>query len=90
MAYGDYDGPDKPDKGKEGGPCNRTRCQASPANWYNHGSHSWYCAECRSDIEFDPFNHSGWLKDHQPKCGHPMFETREMMDSRSARENAKS
>lgn len=24
MAYGDYNGPNKPDKGQEGGSCNRT------------------------------------------------------------------
>jgi hypothetical protein len=47
MAYGDYDGPNKPDKGKEGGSCNRTRCQAAPALHYNHGSNSWYCRDCR-------------------------------------------
>ena len=83
MAYGDYDGPNKPDKGLEGGSCNRTRCQASPARWYNHGSHSWYCDDCRRDIEFDPCNHKDWELNYKPKCGHPMFETREMMDQRS-------
>lgn len=89
MAYGDYDGPNKPDKGKEGGSCNRTRCQASPANWYNHCSYSWYCVECRTDIEFDPFNHRDWNLNYKPKCGHPMFETRAMMDERSATEAGK-
>lgn len=28
MAYGDYVGPGKPNKGAEGGACNRQRCQA--------------------------------------------------------------
>lgn len=84
MAYGDYDGPDKADKGKENGSCNRGRCQAADAIWFNHGSLSWYCADCRENIEFDPFNLRGWRLDHEPKCGHPMFETREMMEARLA------
>ena len=25
MAYGDYNGPNKPDKGREGGSCNRMK-----------------------------------------------------------------
>lgn len=82
MPYGSYNGPNKADKGKEGGSCNRTLCQDSPANWFNHGSYSWYCASCRRDIEFDRFNLRNWQQNHQPKCGHPMFETREMMDER--------
>ena len=82
MAYGDYSGPDKPDKGQEGGSCNRTLCQASRAIWYNHGSHSWYCADCRTDIEFDSFNWRDWQTNHKPTCGHPMFETRKMIEDR--------
>lgn len=84
MAYGDYDGPDKEDKGKEGGSCNRSRCQTSPAIWYNHGSYSWYCADCRRTIEFDSFNKRHWDRDWLPRVGHPQFETREMMDARNA------
>ncbi|WP_339934547.1 hypothetical protein [Vreelandella glaciei] len=82
MAYGDYDGPNKPGKGKEGGSCNRTRCQISPADWFNHGSRSWYCADCRRDIEFDPVNSRDWQANFLPVVGHPMFETREIMDER--------
>ena len=82
MAYGDYDGPNKPDKGKENGSCNRTRCQCSPASWYNHGSYSWYCDDCRNQIQFDHINLRGWEKDFG-HLGHPMFETREMIDARS-------
>ncbi|MBY3263824.1 hypothetical protein HFO15_19550 [Rhizobium laguerreae] len=82
MAYGDYDGPNKPDKGHEGGSCNRTRCQANPARWYNHGSYSWYCDSCRYQIEFDGFNLRDWQTHYQPRLKHPMFETREMMDAR--------
>lgn len=82
MAYGDYDGPNKPDKGLEGGSCNRTRCQSAPALWYNHGSHSWYCEDCRHDIEFDVVNLYDWKMRWWPKLRHPMFETREMMDAR--------
>lgn len=82
MAYGDYEGPNKPDKGHEDGSCNRTRCQASPAAWYNHGSYSWYCADCKRDIGDDHVNKRGWERDWQPKVGHPQFETRAMMTAR--------
>jgi hypothetical protein len=84
MAYGDLPigAPHKPNKGKEGGACNRERCQAEPANWYNHGSYSWYCDQCRRDIQFDKFNLNHWQQRWQPECGHPQFETREMMNAR--------
>jgi hypothetical protein len=84
MAYGDYDGPNKPDKGHEGGSCNRTRCQASPALWWNHGSHSWYCHDCAIAIGQDHVNLRHWNADWLPKCGHPQFETREQMNARKA------
>lgn len=84
MAYGDYDGPDKPNKGLEGGACNRQRCQSEPADWYNHGSERWYCRSCRHEIEFDPFNLRDWKENWLPHKGHPMFETRAMMDERTA------
>lgn len=80
MAYGDYDGPNKPDKGVEGGSCNRTRCQCSPAIWYNHGSFSWYCEECKDQI-YDAVGQRFWRQDF-PNAKHPMFETREMMTTR--------
>ncbi len=80
MAYGDYDGPNKADKGVEGGSCNRTRCQASPALWYNHGSRSWYCASCKDQIG-DPIGLRYFAQDF-PNAKHPMFETREMMKVR--------
>ena len=81
MTYGDYTGPDKHDKGKEGGSCNRTLCQAPGATWFNHGSRSWYCADCRRDIE--RANRRDWDANFRPDAGHPMFETREMIQSRS-------
>ena len=85
MAYGDlpHDAPCKPNKGKEGGACNRLRCQAEPADWYNHGSHSWYCGDCRDDIGGDEFNLRNWQMNWQPKLGHPQFETRAQMDARA-------
>lgn len=43
--YG-YEGPQKPDKGRKGGSCNRTACQRPGAYWYNRGSMSWYCTNC--------------------------------------------
>lgn len=82
MAYGDYDGDDKPNKGQEGGACNRGRCQAEPAVWYNHGSLSWYCADCARDIGQDAFNLRDWNANWLPRLGHPMFETRDMMLAR--------
>jgi hypothetical protein len=80
MAYGDYYGPNKPDKGKEGGSCNRTLCQAPNADWYNHGSYSWYCEGCKDQI-YDFQGKMLWQRDFS-NAGHPMFETREMMTSR--------
>lgn len=88
MAYGDYFGPDKLDKGKENGSCNRSLCQSSPANWYNHGSFAWYCADCARDIGMDHINLRGWKRDFEPRVGHPQFETRAMMDERKAKATA--
>lgn len=84
MPFGDLslDAPHKEDKGIEGGSCNVTSCQAPNAIWFNHGSHAWYCSECRDWIEKDPVNSANWEYRHYPQCGHPMFETREMMDDR--------
>lgn len=84
MSFGDYWGPDKDDKGQEGGSCNRSRCQDSPAIWYNHGSHAWYCEDCREDIEFDTFNKNYWDTHMLDLLGYPMFETREMITARKA------
>jgi hypothetical protein len=88
MAYGDLPigAPHKPNKGREGGACNRERCQSEPANWWNHGSHSWYCDDCRIAIQFDRINLLGWQTRHQPECGHPQFETRAMMNERKAKQ----
>jgi hypothetical protein len=84
MAYGDLsiDAPEKPNKGQEGGACNRRACQAEPALWWNHGSHSWYCEDCKQDIGGDIVNMWEWDTRWLPTCGHPQFETREMMDAR--------
>jgi len=88
MAYGDYSGPDKPSKGHEGGACNRQRCQAEPAIWWNHGSHSWYCADCARDIGQDVVNARNWPFDFQRLFPgrelHPMFETSAMIAARKA------
>lgn len=46
MAYGDYSGPKKADKGKKGGSCNVTSCQKPGAN-YLHQNGNYYCIECR-------------------------------------------
>lgn len=83
MAYGDLplDAPLKPNKGLEGGACNRQSCQAEPALHYNHGMDKWYCGDCARDIGEDWVNRRGWvLSEYYP--GHPQFETREQMDAR--------
>lgn len=80
MTYGNYKGPDKADKGQEDGSCNRTLCQDFPANWYNHGSMSWYCRSCMMDLVLA--NDRDWQRDFYPRLKHPMFETRKMMDDR--------
>lgn len=36
----------KPDKGLFKGSCNRTACQAAGAQFYNHGTYKYYCADC--------------------------------------------
>lgn len=84
MAYGDLplDAPLKPNKGMEGGACNRQSCQAEPANYYNHGMLKWYCEDCADQIGNDAVNHRHWMTDWFPSCGHPQFETREQMNAR--------
>lgn len=86
MAFGDLsmDAPLKPNKGKEGGACNRQSCQAEPALFWNHGSHSWYCGDCARDIGEDVVNKRDWELRWRPKLGHAMFETREEIDAREA------
>jgi hypothetical protein len=88
VAFGELplDAPLKPNKGKEGGACNRRSCQKEPALWYNHGSYAWYCDECRRDIQFDPVNHRDWELRWKPECGHDQFETRQMIIEREAKE----
>jgi hypothetical protein len=82
-GYGTYRGPNKLDKGQEDGSCNRTSCQCSGARWYNHGSRKWYCEVCANDIGQDGFNLRDWEANYQPQLGHPMFETRSMMNRRA-------
>lgn len=50
MAYGDYSGPDKSDKGKENGSCNRQACQAPNAIYFNQSTERYYCRDCARDI----------------------------------------
>ena len=85
MAYGDLslDAPLKPNKGHEGGACNRRSCQVEPALHYNHGSDSWYCEQCAHDIGQDAVNLRDWNLNWFPKLGHAMFETREEMNARA-------
>lgn len=90
MSYGDlpHDAFEKPNKGLENGACNRRACQAEPAIFYNHGSHSWYCADCARDIGGDVVNARNWPLDFPrlfpDRQLHPMLETREQMSARGA------
>lgn len=87
MAFMDLplDAPEKSNKGKEGGACNRRSCQAEPALHYNHGSYAWYCGDCARAIGDDRVNRSDWAANFYPKLGHPQFETREQIDAREAK-----
>lgn len=87
MAYGDLslDAPLKPNKGLEGGACNRQSCQAEPALYYNHGSGAWYCVDCKRDIGEDWVNKRSWELTQRLTLGHAMFETREEIDARKAK-----
>jgi hypothetical protein len=86
MSYGDLplDAPLKPNKGHEGGACNRRSCQAEPALYYNHGSHAWYCHDCAIAIGQDHVNKWDWEARWKPECGHDQFETRQQIDARRA------
>lgn len=46
------------DKGEYGGSCNITACQRpNSALWYNHSTRRFYCQECATTLNNDPFNH---------------------------------
>lgn len=48
-SYGEK--PLSPDKGKEGGSCNRRACQAPHSAFcYNRVMDAWYCRECANAI----------------------------------------
>jgi hypothetical protein len=89
---GNYTGPDKIDKGREGGSCNQSYCQDSPADYYNHYSGawyyneysgSWYCENCRRQIAIvNKSNYNDWKDNYYPNCKHPMFETRAEINAR--------
>jgi hypothetical protein len=42
--------PNKPDKGKMNGSCNRTACQRPGANWFNTSTRVYYCEPCARGI----------------------------------------
>jgi hypothetical protein len=50
--YGNYIGPNKPDKGEKNGSCNITRCQRPGATFYNKGMSRWYCPSCAREINW--------------------------------------
>jgi hypothetical protein len=50
-APGNHEGPNRPDKGLEGGACNVTACQLpNSATWYNHSTQRWYCRTCAVEL----------------------------------------
>lgn len=38
--------PIKADKGRKGGSCNRSACQAPGATWFNSSTRAYYCRTC--------------------------------------------
>ena len=46
--------PNHPDKGKEGGRCNRVACQAPGAFYRNSETRAYYCWSCASAINKHP------------------------------------
>lgn len=46
-------------KGEYMGNCNRTDCQEPPAEYYNHSTRKFYCAECAAKINrMNPESHT--------------------------------
>lgn len=44
------------DKGAYNGACNRSACLAPGAQWFNHSTRKYYCADCAYDLNTDRFN----------------------------------
>lgn len=51
-----------PDKGKKGGRCNVTTCQAPGAWWYNKSTRAYYCRSCAIRINSYPLTRAGSLR----------------------------
>jgi len=47
-------------KGDYNGLCNRTACQAPGAQYYNHSTEKYYCANCAETI--NRYNRAGALR----------------------------
>lgn len=62
--FGDPAQPEKPDKGKFNGSCNRRACQQPDATWINHGNNLFYCGPCGVEL-------NRWNRDWK---GGPMCE----------------
>ena len=45
--------PEKADKGKPNGSCNRRACQRPGATWFNRGTQSYYCTDCAHMLNRD-------------------------------------
>lgn len=55
--------PAKPDpnlKGKRGGNCNRTACQAPGAFAWSLNNHAYYCDDCARMLNWEPVNQKYW------------------------------
>ena len=62
--------PDKPDKGKMNGSCNRRACQAPGATWFNKYMDAHYCEPCAAAI-----NHANRDLEIGPLCVPPSTPT---------------
>jgi hypothetical protein len=51
MSYLAREKPEHPDKGKDGGRCNRRACQEPGAYYYNSGTRKYYCWVCAKLIQ---------------------------------------
>jgi hypothetical protein len=56
------------DKGRYLGACNRSSCLAPGANWYNWGSHAYYCESCADWLSSDHVN----KRDARSQFGHDL------------------
>lgn len=57
---GEQGKPDPALKGKKGGNCNRTACQAPGAFAWSLNNHAYYCDACAKMLNWEPSNRAYW------------------------------